>query len=41
MESVAEALARLRELATGREISLLADRFAAEIARHIEAGGIP
>ena len=29
MESVAEALARLRELATGAEISLLAERFAA------------
>lgn len=29
MESVAEALARLRVLATGAEISLLADRFAA------------
>jgi poly(A) polymerase len=29
MESVAEAIARLRELATGAEISLLADRFAA------------
>jgi poly(A) polymerase len=29
MESVAEALARLRELATGAEIGLLADRFAA------------
>jgi poly(A) polymerase len=29
MESVAEALARLRELATGAEISLLAGRFAA------------
>ena len=29
MESVAEALARLRELATGAEISLLAERFEA------------
>ncbi len=29
MESVAEAIARLRELATGAEISLLAERFAA------------